>query len=294
MKTNHWHITYRGSLSSCNYDCHYCPFAKTSNTRSELKIDQQSLNRFVNWALQRPEHMRILFTPWGEALVRKAYQKALIALSHAKNITKVAIQTNLSCNLKWVNEANKSQLALWTTYHPSQVSLDKFIDKCHYLYQNNVRFSVGCVGLKHDFDAIQQLRKQLPDDVYLWINAYKDETNYYHEDEIKHLLKIDPLFDLNRHNHYSLNEPCFAGESSFMVNHNGDIQRCHFIKNTIANIYDADFTQALKPRLCTLQTCDCHIGYIHLKKLQLNRTFKNGMVERIPSLKIYQNYGDAQ
>ena len=34
-----WSIYYRGSLSSCNYACGYCPFAKTRNTRSELARD---------------------------------------------------------------------------------------------------------------------------------------------------------------------------------------------------------------------------------------------------------------
>ena len=115
MSLQSWHITYRGSLSSCNYDCGYCPFAKTSNTRSELQEDYKSLDQFVNWVHQRQEQIRILFTPWGESLVRKPYQQAIIRLSHAPNINRVAIQTNLSCNLEWVKKANNAKIALWVT-----------------------------------------------------------------------------------------------------------------------------------------------------------------------------------
>ena len=33
-------ILYRGPLSSCNYGCPYCPFAKHHETAAELKVDR--------------------------------------------------------------------------------------------------------------------------------------------------------------------------------------------------------------------------------------------------------------
>ncbi len=289
MSSQPWHITYRGSLSSCNYDCHYCPFAKTTNSRTELQQDYQALDRFVTWVQQRPETIRLLITPWGEALVRKPYQQAMITLSHANNIDKVAIQTNLSGNLAWVNQANKQRLALWTTFHPSQTTLEKFVAKCLYLHQNKVRFSVGTVGLKSDLDLIEALRKALPESIYLWVNAYKDEANYYADQDIRRIMQVDPLFDINRQNYPSMGEDCDSGHHSFMVDHLGDVQRCHLIKDKFANIYDDDFARHLQPRVCGIERCDCHIGYIHLKKLKLHQVFKHGMVERIPNLKIYNS-----
>src|SRR5262245_40999388 len=90
-----WSILYRGPLSSCNYECGYCPFAKTRNTRAELKHDERCLQRFSNWVRGRPEEIGILFTPWGEALVHGYYQNTLCNLSHLPNVRRVAIQTNL-------------------------------------------------------------------------------------------------------------------------------------------------------------------------------------------------------
>ena len=42
-------ILYRGPLSSCNYACGYCPFAKRRETREELAADARALGRFVDW-----------------------------------------------------------------------------------------------------------------------------------------------------------------------------------------------------------------------------------------------------
>ena len=42
-----------------------------------------------------------------------------------------------------------------------------------------MRFSVGVVGLKEHFGEIEALRRELPPDVYLWVNAYKREPDYY-------------------------------------------------------------------------------------------------------------------
>src|SRR5439155_13329710 len=46
-------LLYRGPLSSCNYDCGYCPFAKRRETAAELARDRTALGRFVDWVAAR-------------------------------------------------------------------------------------------------------------------------------------------------------------------------------------------------------------------------------------------------
>src|SRR5262245_8293830 len=77
-------LLYRGPLASCNYDCPYCPFAKRRDSREELAADRAALERFTGWIEQKPNKHRfsILFTPWGEGLVRSWYREALVRLSH--------------------------------------------------------------------------------------------------------------------------------------------------------------------------------------------------------------------
>ncbi|WP_044205058.1 STM4011 family radical SAM protein [Flammeovirga sp. OC4] len=277
-----WNILYRGPLTSCNYSCHYCPFAKTKNTREELAIDAQKLMQFQNWVKHRNEKIGILFTPWGEGLIRKYYQQAMTALSHMNNVYRVAIQTNLSCGVDWMDEVNKESFALWTTYHPSQLSLDAFLEKCHSLIEKNIRFSVGTVGLKEDLDVITHLRKRLPSSVYLWVNAYKREADYYEQEHLNRILEVDPLFDWNNQRHESLGKLCRAGSTTFSVDGDGNMTSCHFIKDQIGNIYHDNFEEALQPKLCSNTTCGCHIGYVHLQELEQDKIYGDGILERIP------------
>ena len=276
-----WSIYYRGSLSSCNYSCSYCPFAKTRNTRAELEQDRGQLKRFQAWTAQQAASLGILFTPWGEALGQRAYRRALVELSHQSNIERVAIQTNLSAPLRELGEASSS-LALWATFHPGQTSLTRFAAKCRQLDHLKVRYSVGMVGLKQHFTDLARLRQLLPPERYLWVNAYKRENNYYSAADIEFLRGIDPYFAYNLHRYPTLNTPCQAGHSSFAVDGDGHLRRCHFVGEVLANIYDPNFAQQLKPRLCPNQTCGCYIGYIHRPALQWQERFGPGYLERIP------------
>ena len=80
-------VLYRGPLTSCNYGCTYCPFAKRTESAARLAHDQAALRRFVDWLCQQTEHRwRILVTPWGEALVRAWYRDTLTQLTHVEHL----------------------------------------------------------------------------------------------------------------------------------------------------------------------------------------------------------------
>ncbi|RYD78289.1 MAG: radical SAM protein, partial [Verrucomicrobiaceae bacterium] len=196
-----WSILYRGPLSSCNYSCSYCPFAKTTNTREELRDDARKLTRFVDWVENRSESIGVLFTPWGEALHHHSYQQAITRLSHLPNVRKVSIQTNLSARLDWLRSANLDRVAFWATYHPTQTTRQRFLGKCEELNGIGIAHSVGVVGFKEHAEEIENLRSELHPDTYLWINAYKRERGYYSEGDVERFSRIDPLFELNTRYH---------------------------------------------------------------------------------------------
>lgn len=277
-----WSILYRGPLSGCNYSCDYCPFAKKKDSKKVLEIDSQQLNKFVNWVAHHSDKtINILFTPWGEGLIRKHYQDAIIQLSKMPNVGKVSIQTNLSCKLKWLENSNKEKVALWTTYHPTQTTLTQFLNKCQQLDTLKIKYSVGVVGFREAFQEIEMMRQKLSKSTYLWINALKKNTNYYSSDDIRRMAEVDPHIHYNLQNHESKGFYCRAGHTTFSVNGDGDVSRCHFIKEVIGNIYDIDFEQKLFPRLCINDTCGCHIGYVHLEKLKIEKDFGDRILERI-------------
>ena len=277
-------ILYRGDLSSCNYDCPYCPFAKRKDSRATLATDAGQVACFVEYIKEHSHiQFKVFFTPWGEGLIRTWYQQAMVALSHFPNVEKVAIQTNLSCRLGWLQKANKEKIALWSTYHPGQVSREAFLDKCRQLDELDIQYSVGVVGFKETIAEIEALRTLLPPGKYLWVNALKKQANYYNEEERERLIAIDPYVTYNMINHESKGKACRTGESVISVDGHGNIYRCHFIKEKLGNLYQDDLTTILQPRLCTNDTCGCHIGYVHLNELNLYEVYKGRELERIVS-----------
>jgi len=277
-------ILYRGPLSSCNYGCEYCPFAKRHETPAEHAVDAAALARFGAWCLERTAApLKVFFTPWGEALTQPRYQALVTQLSHAPHVTRVAAQTNLSARLDWVEETDRTKLGLWATYHPDWTPLDRFVKQCERLLELGVRFSVGVVGFPAHRPHIEAVRKALPSSTYVWINAVKKLAPVYSADDLAFFESVDPLFRLNLTPHPSRGESCRAGESVISVDGDGVAKRCHFIATPIGNIYDEAFEEALQPRACTNATCGCHIGYVHLDYLELDKVFGAGLLERVPT-----------
>ncbi|GAA1398239.1 STM4011 family radical SAM protein [Catellatospora coxensis] len=276
-------LLYRGPLASCNFDCPYCPFAKRRDSRAQLAEDQAALRRFADWVAANPagDTLSVLFTPWGEGLTRSWYRDALVRLSHLPHVERVAIQTNLAGRLGWVAEADPARLALWATYHPGQVRRERFLAACATLRGHGIRHSVGMVGLpEHHAEAVA-MRAELPEATYLWVNAADGHS--YDADAEAAWTAIDPLFGYSVRPHASAGHECGAGETSLSVLGDGTVRRCHFLPEPLGNLYDGSYRAALRPRACGKATCDCHIGYVHLKRLGLHRVFAGGVPERIPA-----------
>ncbi|MER5704741.1 STM4011 family radical SAM protein [Micromonospora sp. NPDC002296] len=275
-------ILYRGPLASCNYDCPYCPFAKRRDPPELLAEDRAALARFTGWvAASADVRLSVLFTPWGEGLTRRWYRDAMVALSHLPHVDRVVIQTNLAARVDWLADADPGRAALWTTYHPGQVTRERFLARCARLAELGVRFSVGVVGLPEHLDEARALRAALPPEVYLWVNAA--EGRRYDAAEEATWTALDPLFGYSVRPHLSLDRPCHAGETAISVLGDGTVRRCHFVPEPIGNLYDGSWRAALRPRACVNAVCDCHIGYVHLKPLGLRDVFAGGLLERIPA-----------
>ena len=280
---NDLYVLYRGPLASCNYDCPYCPFAKRTDPPELLRADRADLRRFTGWVEATTDRrLSVLFTPWGEGLTRSWYRDAIVRLSHLPHVARVAIQTNLATRTGWLTEADPRVAALWATYHPGQVTRQRFLSRCRELDELGVRYSVGVVGLPGHYDEAVALREALPPSVYLWINAA--EGHVYTGEEERRWTALDPRFGDSVRPHASLGRPCHAGETAISVLGDGTVRRCHFIPAPIGNLYDGTWRAGLRPRACTIALCDCHIGYVHLKPLHLRDVYADGLLERIPAV----------
>lgn len=288
-------LLYRGSLASCNYGCTYCPFAKRTDTREQLARDRAELARFTARLASLTAHRwRILFTPWGEALVRSWYRRAVVRLSQLPHVESVAVQTNLSAPLDWVAQCAPGKPAFWATYHPTEVARAAFVAKAARLHEAGVRISVGMVAVPDALDEILALRRELPASIYLWLNAQQPRRRPYTADELRTLAAVDPQFPLTAQSRRTFGLACRTGESVFSVDGAGTITRCHFVDEPLGNLHDDDWESSLRPRTCPNRRCDCFVGWSHLPSLGLERFFGDGLLERIPKEFVASAAGLAQ
>lgn len=276
-------LLYRGTLASCNYACGYCPFAKKRDSRAALARDAREVARFTDWVAAQERHISVLFTPWGEALVRRHYRTAMQALAALPHVRQVALQTNLSGPLGWLdNMPGREKIGLWCTYHPDQTTLARFLARCARLDAMGVRHSVGVVATRAHLDAIRALRAALPAHVYLWLNAYdRRGPGYYSVEELAELDAIDPWFAQNRRPSPSRGKGCFAGETALSVDGDGELTRCHFVPERLGNLYVDDLADMLQEKSCPRFKCDCYIGYAQRKDLPFQTVFGEGVLARI-------------
>ena len=277
----HLTILWRGPLSSCNYDCPYCPFGKNPLERAEIERDAAAMARFLAWVAGQERPLSVFFTPWGEGLIHRHFRDALVRLSRLPHVRRAAIQTNLSANLDFLEGADAGTIGLWSTFHPGEVSLERFAAQVSRARALGARVSAGVVATLDHLDDIERLRAALSEDVYVWVNAVSGTD--YSAAQVARIEAVDPLFRVNLERPYpSLGRACRAGETVISVDGEGNARRCHFLPEPIGNLYAPGFEAALKPRVCTKAECRCHIGYVHMPELGLYETFGEGVLERIP------------
>ncbi len=243
----------------------------------------QGLERFVSWLQNnRKQRYRLLFTPWGEALIHHHYQQALITLSQDENVATVAIQTNLRGSLEWLAQANQQKLALWVSYHPFQTKLTHFLAKIERLQQLGIQFSVGMVALPEQYPSMNELRNALPRSIPLWLNAAKEQGIVYDEADRDRLQQIDPSFALNLCDYPTFGKVCRAGQTAITVDHLGTVRRCHFIAEPLGCIYTQPLSQLLAktPQPCPHQHCECYLGHIQFAREDYQRWQEERLIWR--------------
>ncbi|WP_425310450.1 STM4011 family radical SAM protein [Ammonicoccus fulvus] len=280
-------LIYRGPLDSCNYGCGYCPFAKKPETPKQKAADERALERFLGWIRGYAGPVSVFFTPWGEALHHARYREAIIELSHLPHVRKVAIQTNLAGSLDWLADAHPDKVGIWATWHPTEVSQDRFLRNVARLRELGVSHSVGVVGVRHRVAEIEALRAELPAATPMWVNAFSVDggpvrRNYYDAETIARLAAVDPLFEVGLLRFASRGRTCAAGRTVLAIDGDGTARRCHFLPKVLGNLYADPLDEILTDKPCPRPVCDCHIGYVHLDDLRASEVYGDGLLERVP------------
>ena len=287
----HWY--YRGSLKSCNYSCSYCPFSKRKGSVKALQEDKEALFRFVEKIEQENAICgAVQIVPYGEALIHSYYWEALARLSQKESLDAIGAQSNFSFPVEKMldvfceNGGRKEKLRLWGTFHPEMVTVEKFVEQCKQLFEAQIKFSVGVVGVPENLGLIQEFRSLLPDSIYLWVNKMDGLKRKYTQEEIDTILEVDEYFELELRHHKS--DVWLCGKNRF-VEANGTMRRCNICPQQVGNFY-TDVTEKKliqqedfgKTQLCTRKECSCFLSYCNQNPEEL-LFFQPYPAFRIPS-----------
>jgi MoaA/NifB/PqqE/SkfB family radical SAM enzyme len=281
-------VLFRSRLEWCNYTCSYCPWNATLTrvSRDEFRADEERVGRVVERIAELSRPVEFFITPKAEYLVLPYWREAVARLTHLPQVSRVTIQTNLSFDLPaFLQSVDPSKLALWTTFHPSEVpasAVDDLHERWDLLHQRGIPFSVGLVGTHENLAYLETLRRRLPPDVYVWVNAYKREADYYTASDLDRIRAVDPLFDLNNQHYPSLGKPCTAGQLAVYLDDEGDLRRCFFVGRVIGNLYRDGWTTLPEPEVCPNATCHCYVGHLHIPELDFRSVYGRDLAVRIP------------
>jgi hypothetical protein len=227
-------------------------------TKNHLKRDEEALNRFCNIVPSLRSELNIMLVPYGEALIQHYYGEAMARLCGFDNVKRVSCQTNLSFSIPYflaLIAGFRGKLRLWCSFHPGQTSVSAFLSQCLLLYENGILFSVGAVGELARMGAISELRRRLPPEIYMWINAEEgigriksatgelksvaDEPKPASEQgEVISFSEIDPYYRLEIEKRPAEPVRCIGGRNSFFIDGNGDVYACNISKVKLGNLYN--------------------------------------------------------
>ena len=128
-------VWYVAPLRRCNFKCSYCvcnqPKILDSN-EWHREGDLKNHLAVMKWISRLPYKIRLRLSTAGEPFVSKDFLNSVANLSHAENLEFIEILTNGSYTKdqfeKFISSSRPDKLSLWMTYHPQEISLEKFLE----------------------------------------------------------------------------------------------------------------------------------------------------------------------
>lgn len=288
-------LLYRGSLKSCNYHCSYCPFSKHRVSGRELQRDKEQWEHFVRTVLERAEILQIgavMITPYGEALLHSWYWEGMARISREEEIEATGAQTNLSFAqeemLAFYDRAggDRKKLRLWATFHPEMVSVQEFSHKCRKLWEEGILLCAGAVGVPAHMEILADLREELSEDIYLWVNRMDGLKRSYTDEETESFQKIDPYFMRELSVVPAVPKQC---QNRLFIEAEGRLRRCNISRNLkkdweeMWNQYGSSSVQEdFSDVLCGRKYCSCYLAYGGRSDFMNRLLFGSYPVFRIP------------
>lgn len=255
----------------CNYACKYCrqDHSRNSKYRGNAShwVDNASVSTWIDAFAEHFSGAHLAITGGEPMLDRKHMDELLCNV----DFSRMRMDTNgTSDPSKW--KCDKSKVVLMMSYHPSEVSEDKFLDqlKRHLDCGWNVAM-VTLVVLPDRFDMLKRMTsKTKPLGVPINANVYDGNLRHYTPEQVELLKAAVPSDDWYfRTGGTTLGMQCTYPAAAYEMYPDGSLEvACH--PHLSGSVFGSLPTLFEGSASCPKMRCTCLDKYSHLKDLGLN------------------------
>ncbi len=306
-------IWYVAPQRLCNFNCTYCvstgEWAKDAHTDWYRPEDPVNFRRTLDWfaALESPLGVRL--ATLGEPFASRQFLDGAAWLSKQPNIRFVELVTNgslLKSRLRKLRDsADLSRISLWATYHPTEITVDRFMANVVAARDGGCFVVVNALLFPDTIEEIEALRDRALEEgirfnVDLGYHPEADTGTYSRSEDVVPLvdtadwhrealrLGVDP--DLLSANLVGLNDvtgkPCSAGSRYFFIGIDGEVYGCSryydLQHDRLGNVLDEGF--ALPRREQPWAACAAPFGCSNKEDFLNLRLVEQRRADDIPSL----------
>ncbi len=296
MSADNLLVLVRPRFSRCNLNCYYCPYRYRKHiTLKERLANFSGARRFraILAGLKRSfpdRRVRLMLVPNAELLISRFYRRQMRRLLGDPYFERISLQTNLCVPIDGLlRHPNAGKLCLWTTFHPEAYTgrqRETFFANMDRVKQAGVSFSVGVVATRPAMGKLREYEQLFAErGVRVWINTLKNRNAKPYSDAERELIRsIDPHARYELETPQCKNAPCGAGAESIFIDGEGMVTRCAMIndpKRSLGNIRTGRIVLNDGPAPCHRETCPCYIGYMNLKRAELEESFGDNLICRM-------------
>jgi len=267
-------IWYVSAQRLCNFRCTYCvsinDYAK-SNKADWPEEDRERFNKIVAWIADRPFRIGIRLATLGEPFASRPFLGKAAWLTTRPNIDFVELLTNGSLLKRRLaqldREGDVTKISLWATYHPTEISLSRFIDSVRFAQERYGCFAVvNGLLFPDNEDSVVELKRAAaeaglrfnldlgydpltPHGVLTRLDDMVPILRDQHEDGIARAIRLGAAAELLEVNVAAMRDLrgglCSAGHDYFYIGIRGDVYRCSRYqalgKDRLGNVLDDGF-----------------------------------------------------
>jgi radical SAM protein with 4Fe4S-binding SPASM domain len=280
-------VRYEVGYEYCDFRCPYCIIGWNSERKkTEWEWDATNFNTICRNLQELPYLLNIRLAVFGEIFTSDQLIQGAVALTRSPNVEAINIVTNLAVPFerlrRFLDEADKTKLALACTLHDMQTDLNGYLPKLEFLKQEGVSVIAGYVAYPQQFDRVRKYKKMFDErDIPLYVNPFNGTfkgkrypASYTQEekDELKSLMFSGHEYRYMLCKEVPYGKLCTAGKDYIYIAPNGEVYRCGKMKvrgdKPIGNMLEGRLELFDRYHRCAAESCFCTVENINLVEFE--------------------------